>query len=88
MLELFSKVPDSLGSITEASQLTPIPIEEDVSSLSAILMNSVYYDFISQNIKIIDDLPVTGPEVLIPLKARAWIDLTERKNDGEKTYSI
>ena len=79
MLELFSRVPDSLEITDINSTLTPIPIEE-VSSLSAILLNSVYYDFIYQNIKVTEEFPVIGPEVLIPLKARAWLDITERKD--------
>lgn len=83
MLELFSRVPDSLETTEKDSALISIPVEEDVSSLSAILLDSVYYDFIHQNIRIIEDLPVIGPEVLIPLKARAWLDLTTRKNAGE-----
>jgi len=36
MLELFSRVPDSLESAEKDSTLIPIPVEEDVSSLSAI----------------------------------------------------
>jgi hypothetical protein len=38
MLELFSRAPDSL-SLAEGSHLTPIPTDEEVSSLSAILLN-------------------------------------------------
>ena len=83
MLELFSRTPDSLESSTKDSHFTPIPVEEDVSSLSAILLVSVYYHFIHQNIKVIENLPVIGPEVLIPLKAKAWLDLIERKTLGD-----
>lgn len=83
MLELFSRTPDSLETSAKHSQLTPIPVEEDVSSLSAILLNSVYYQFIHQNVKVIGNLPVIGPEVLIPLKAKAWLDLIERKTLGD-----
>lgn len=87
MLELFSRIPDSLGPAEKDSTLTPIPVGEDVSSLSAILLNPVYYEFINQNMKIIEELPVIGPEILIPLKARAWLDLTERKASGENIDS-
>jgi len=31
----------------------------------------------------IGQIPVAGAECLIPLKARAWLDLTARKNQGE-----
>lgn len=87
MLELFSRIPNSLETTAKYSQLTPIPLEEDVSSLSAILLASVYYDFIRQNIKVIENLPVIGPEVLIPLKAKAWLDLIARKTLGDNIDS-
>ena len=81
MLELFSKVPDSLEVSAKDSELTPIPVDEEISSLSAILLDSAYYDFIHQNITIIDNLPIIGSEILIPLKAKAWLDMTERKSE-------
>ena len=82
MLELFSRTPDSLQTSAKDSGLTPIPVEEDVSSLSAILLDSAYYHFIHQNRRVIQNLSVIGPEVLIPLKAKAWLDLIERKTLG------
>ena len=82
MLELFSRSPDGLP-IAQGSHLTPIPTAEEVSSLSAILMDAEYYGFIRSATRNIGDLPVVGPEGLIPLKARAWLDLTERKAKGE-----
>ena len=82
MLELFSRVPDAL-TVGPGSHLTPIPTAEEVSSLSAILMDADYYGLIRSTSRILDGLPVVGPEGLIPLKARAWLDLTERKAKGE-----
>ena len=82
MLELFSRKPDAL-TLANESHLTPIPVDEDVSSLSAILLNDDYYRFIQTGKTIIDTLSVVNPDRLIPLKVRAWIDLTERKQRGE-----
>ena len=82
MLELFSRSPDGLP-IAQGSHLTPIPTAQEVSSLSAILMDAEYYRFIRSATRDIVGLPVVGPEGLIPLKARAWLDLTERKANGE-----
>ncbi len=45
MLELFSRKPDVLQP-ADGSHLTPLPMEEEVSSLSAILMDNEYYEFI------------------------------------------
>lgn len=82
MLELFSRSPDGLPA-APGSHLTIIPTAEEVSSLSAILMDDDYYRFIRSAVEEIDGLPVVGPEGLIPLKARAWLDLTERKAKGD-----
>lgn len=82
MLELFSRVPDAL-TIGDDSHLTPIPMDEEVSSLSAILLDEDYYKFIHAGKQEIDGLPVVGPTYLIPLKARAWLDLTKRRAAGE-----
>jgi hypothetical protein len=82
MLELFSRQPDKF-SIANESQLTPIPINDEVSSLSAILLDNDYYAFI-QNYKIqLDGLSLISPESMIILKAKAWLDLSERRQRGE-----
>jgi Nucleotidyl transferase AbiEii toxin, Type IV TA system len=81
MLELFSRKPDIL-TIADGSELTPIPFDEDVSSLSAILLNDDYYKFIKSGTEKIAGLPLVTAEYLIPLKALAWLDLSERKAAG------
>ena len=50
MLELFSRKPDAL-SIADESHLTPIPTDQEVASLSAILLDDGYYSFITQGKK-------------------------------------
>jgi hypothetical protein len=82
MLELFSRVPDAL-QIAEGSHLTPIPIDEEVSSLSAILLDEAYYDWIHSGKREIEGVPIVGPEYLVPLKAKAWLDLLARSDAGE-----
>ena len=82
MLELFSRKPDAL-TLQDNSHLTPIPVDEEVSSLSAILLDDDYYQFIHAGKQEIDGLPVVGPTYLIPLKARACLDLAERREAGE-----
>lgn len=86
MLELFSRKPDML-TLKDDCHLTPIPVGEEVSSLSAILMDEGYYEFIHQHKKMLGGVPIVGEECLIPLKARAWLDLTQRKAEGEKVDS-
>jgi hypothetical protein len=86
MLELFSRKPDAL-ELPEDCHLTPIPAGEDVSSLSAILLNDDYYAFLHAGRKEVENISIAGPERLIPLKARAWLDLRKREQSGEKIDS-
>jgi hypothetical protein len=82
-IELFARKPDLLN-IAEASTLTPIPVDEDLSSLSAILMNEEYYNFTLAHSHIADDIRIAATESLICLKAKAFLDLTARKLGGER----
>lgn len=82
MLELFSRVPDAL-SLTSKSHLTPIPSGDDLSSLSAILLSDDYYHFLQDGRRETPGLSFVGPEHLLPLKARAWLDLSDRRLQGE-----
>jgi hypothetical protein len=50
--------------------------------LSAILLNDDYYHFIHQYKHTHNGLSYIGAEGLIPLKARAYIDLLSRKEKG------
>lgn len=82
MLELFSRMPDAL-KYSGQSHLTPIPMEDDISSLSAILMSDQYYRLVRDGRTDVGGISVVRPEYLIPLKARAWLDLTARREFGE-----
>ena len=81
MIELFSKLPEKYEIIPE-SHLLPLHIAEDVSSLSAILLNSDYYNFLLQGRKYINGVCVLDELHLIPFKAKAWCELTDRQNSG------
>lgn len=83
MLELFSRNPEGL-ILAEDSQLTPLPFDEEAASLSAILLDTDYYAFLKSMVRTIDGIPVLDEAAIIPFKARAWIDLSKRRADGEK----
>lgn len=83
MVELFARAPDGLQP-AEGSQLTPIPLDEAVSSLSAILLDEVYYAFMMAGRREVNGLSWVGEDRLIPLKAIAWLELTARKEQGAK----
>ncbi len=86
MLEIFSIRPEQIPPVEEIN-LTPIPFEEGISSLSAILLEEEYYSFLKAGVRVIDGIFIVGPEHLIPLKARAWLDLKGRKTAGDKVDS-
>lgn len=86
MIELFARAPDALQPI-ESGNLTPIPVGEEMSSLSAILLDESYYAFIMEGRREGDGLVWVGEDRLIPLKAIAWLELRERKEKGEQIDS-
>jgi hypothetical protein len=86
MIELFSRRTGGV-LLPDEAVLTPLPIEDDVSSLSAILLDDGYYEFLKSGVRIMDGLPVLVVEHIIPFKAKAWLDLTERKAKGENIDS-
>ena len=81
MIELFSRRIDEIVLPPDAN-LTPIPIGDDISSLSAILLDDDYYDFLKSGLTNIDGVPVLRAIHMIPFKAKAWIDLSKRKANG------
>lgn len=82
MLELFARQPQDLH-LADGSQLTPLPLEEEVSSLSAILLDEHYYACIQNGKQMVSGVPILKAEFIIPFKMRAYCDLTARKNQGE-----
>ena len=86
MIEIFSRKPEFI-SLSDDAIITPLPIDEEISSLSAILLNETYYNLLKNGQVVIDGIPVLGAECLIPFKAKAWLDLSERKSNGEAVDS-
>lgn len=86
MIELFTRRIDTL-ILPESATLTPLPIDDDTSSLSAILLNNEYYEFLLHGRTQIDGITILDAGYLIPFKAKAWLDLTDRKSSGENIDS-
>jgi hypothetical protein len=82
-IELFSR-KSGLIQIPEGMHLTPIPTDESLSRLSAILLSDEYYKFILDHCTLFDGLNLATTEALICFKAVAWLDMTERKEQGER----
>ena len=86
MLELFSRIPDTIQEPYDW-HIVPLPLNDEVSSLSTILLDSGYYTFIKDGVTMKDSTPFLAPEYIIPLKAKAFLDLSEKKNAGESIDS-
>ncbi len=83
MLELFSRKADIFEDKT-MSLCAPIPFGDEVSSLSAILLNEDYYSLLLQGRRQIDGVSILSPRYLIPFKTKAWLDLSNRKQQGDQ----
>lgn len=78
-IEIFSGKLELPFPLMPGAKFTPVPANGDVPSLSAILMDQDYYDFLNANHSIRDDVKLANNQALICLKAKAWLDLRERK---------
>lgn len=81
MIEIFAR-PGNHVSVSYEGHLAPLPLGEELSSLSAILLNDAYYNFILEGRTMKDDLSVVDAAHLIPMKMKAWIDLSAQKEAG------
>lgn len=81
MIELFSREPNYINFIPDG--IIPIHIDEDTSSLSAILLNDDYYKFMLTGRRVVSGISVLDTEHLIPFKMYAWLDLKDKKARGE-----
>ena len=84
MIELFARTEFPLR---EPNVLTPIHIDDDIASLSGILLNEDYYSVLLKGRTVIDGLSVLRPEYLILFKAKAYMDLKAKRDAGEEVHS-
>ncbi len=81
MLELFSR-PQSNVVLYPDIHLMPLHIDDEISSLSAILLDDDYYRFLLDGRTIADGISILDAEHIIPLKMKAWLDLKSKKAEG------
>lgn len=84
MIELFCRNDFELRDM---EGITPIHIDDTVSSLSAILLDDDYYKVLLDGKVITEGLSVLRPEYLILFKAKAFLDLKQKKERGETVDS-
>lgn len=86
MIELFSKAP-SFFEEPEGLTIVPLPVDDEISSLSAILFDDYYYAYMRSGRKAINCVTVLDEVHLVPFKAKAYINLSARKACGEHVNS-
>ena len=99
MIELFSRRPDNAfillywqpflarftpQTLPENSGIIRVAVDDDLVSLSAILLDDGYYQALQSAKRMVDGVPVLDETVLIPFKARAFLNLTDEAAKGEK----
>lgn len=82
MIELFSRTQDTLCG-EDVGPCVPLPLGDEISSLSAILLNEDYYSMLLKGRTVLSDIAVLSHTYLIPFKAKAWLDLRKRKATGQ-----
>ncbi|MCR5127272.1 MAG: hypothetical protein K6B69_04125 [Lachnospiraceae bacterium] len=80
-IELFSRMPDY--HLHTDSHIVPIHISDEISSLSAIVMDNDFYSLLQEGRIIVDGISTLNASYLIPFKMYAWIDLMEKREKGE-----
>lgn len=81
MIELLSRHPDVLGE-PQGLVIEPLPFSDDISSLSAIIMDDDFYHFTIENSVLTDGIRHASPIALIALKAKAYLNLLAEKENG------
>lgn len=81
MIEIFSRIENAFQS-EDIGPCIPLPLGDEISSLSAILLNEDYYSMLLKEKNIVSGITVLSPVCLILFKAKAWLDLQERKTQG------
>lgn len=86
MIELLSRHPDVLGE-SKGLTIEPLPIDGELSSLSAIIMDDDYYRFTIEHSRLTDDIRHADSAALVALKARAYLNLIQDKQNGKHVNS-
>ena len=81
MIELFARDKSSFGD-SYPRHLAPLHIDDEISSLSAVLLNPAYYEFLLGGRTVAGEVSVLDAAHLVPMKMKAWLDLTEKKSMG------
>ena len=83
MLELFSKAPETI-TLPKDTGIVRLEVEDDIVSLSAILLDPQYFEALQNGKRVESGVTILDQSILIPFKARAFLDLTRRRAEGDQ----
>ena len=86
MIELFSRRIKGL-ELPDHAQVTRLKVEDKTLSLSAILLEDDYYTAAQNSKKKVNGISILDESLLIPFKARAFLNLTQRRLSGGEVKS-
>ena len=82
-LEIAEDMKKFLSEIADEIRVHPLSFAEYYSAVGGD-KNEAYYELLKTGQMMVDGIPVLSPTCLIPFKAKAWLDLKERKLNGER----
>lgn len=83
MIELFARPPASM-ELPASDRYVRLTVEDAIVSLSALLLDEHYFAALKSGARQLDGLSVLDETLIIPFKARAFLDLSSRKASGAK----
>lgn len=86
MIELLSRHPNVLGE-PKGLVIEPLPLGDDTSSMSAIIMDDDFYHFAIEHSRLTDGIRHADPVALVALKAKAYLNLVADKQNGKHVNS-
>lgn len=86
-IELFARHPDFTLE-DETSEVAPLSFDGAISSLSAIILDDGYYEFIRDSATNIGGITLLDALHIIPLKMRAHIDINRSYEEGRHCNDI
>ena len=81
MIELLSRHPNVLGE-PKGLRIEPLPLGEEPSSMSAIIMDDDCYQFAIDHSRMTNGIRHADPVALVALKAKAYLNLLSDKKNG------
>lgn len=86
MIELFARDSGTF-QLALAQAASPMPVEAEALNLSAILLDPDYFAALETNRRVVEGVSILDERLLIPFKARAFVDLSERRANGERVHA-